>query len=85
MLYFVDGIYGTEAVVEQKHLAYLLSNKLRSEYLEMCSFVRASMSLAIVRSKKFFFCGARDKESFIPHRPNLEDGSVIELMAPCRG
>ena len=45
MVYFNDGIPGTEAVA-----ALLLSNKLKREYLEMCGFVRDQMSLAIVRS-----------------------------------
>ena len=50
MVYSADGIPKTEDITEQRRLAPLLSNKLKREYLEMCGFVRARMSLAIVRS-----------------------------------
>ena len=50
MMYSTDGIPITEAVVAQLHLASLLSNKLKREYLEMCGFVWENMSPAIVRS-----------------------------------
>ena len=43
MVYSVDGITGIEAIVAQRRLASLLSNKLKREYLEMCGFVRAWM------------------------------------------
>ena len=38
----------------QRHLASLLSNKLKREYLEMCGFVRACVSLTIERSSTLF-------------------------------
>ena len=65
MVYSADGIPGTEAVSAQQHLASLLSNKLKQEYLEMCGFVRARMSLSVVRSNTLLLCGARDKEAYI--------------------
>ena len=49
MVYYLDGIPGTEAIAAQRRLALLLSNKLKREYLDMCGFVRDSISLAIVR------------------------------------
>ena len=49
MVYSANGNTGTEAIVAQRCLAFLLSNKLKQEYSEMCGFVRAKMSLVIVR------------------------------------
>ena len=50
MVYSVDGIPGAEALATQKRLDTLLIYNLKQEYSEMCVFVRAKMSLAIVRS-----------------------------------
>ena len=50
MVYSVDGIPRVEALAAQKRLAALLSYKLKREYSEMCGFLRARMSLTIVRS-----------------------------------
>ena len=50
MVYSEDGIPRAEALAAQKRLAALLRYKLKWEYSEMCGFVRARMSLAIVRS-----------------------------------
>ena len=61
MVYSADGIPGAEALAAQKRLAVLLSYKLKQEYYEMCGFVRARMSLAIVRSNSLLFRGPRDK------------------------
>ena len=49
MVYSANGNTGTEAIVAQRCLAFLLSNKLKQEYSEMCGFVRAKMSLVIMR------------------------------------
>ena len=61
MVYSVDGIPGSEALAAQKILSGLLSYKLKREYSEMCGFVRAGMSLAIVRSNSLLLCVPRDK------------------------
>ena len=61
-----------------------VSNKLKWEYLEMCGFVRAHMSLSIVRSNTLFLRGARDKKAYIRPRPNMEDGAVMTLLEPWR-
>ena len=63
MVYSTDGIPGTDAVTAQICLALLLSNNLKREYLKMCGFIRACMSLAIVRSRTLLLCSARDKEA----------------------
>ena len=50
MVYSAERISRVEALAAQKRLAALLRYKLKWEYSEMCGFVRARMSLAIVRS-----------------------------------
>ena len=89
MVYSVDGIPGAEALAAHKRLdallSYKLSYKLNREYSEMCGFVRARMSLAIVRSNSLILRGPRDKGARIRQRPELIDGAVMALLAPCRG
>ena len=85
MVYSVDGIPRTEAVASHPNLALLLSNNLKREYLEICGFVRAWISLAIVISNTLLLCDARDKEAYIPQRLNIEDVSVMAQLAPWRG
>ena len=57
----------------------------KREYSEMCSFVRARMSLAIVRSNSLLLRGPRDKGARIRQRPELTDGAVMPLLPPWRG
>ena len=61
MVYSADGIPGAEALAAQKRLAALLSYNLKREYSEMCGFVWARMSLAIVISNSLLLRGPRDK------------------------
>ena len=61
MVYSADGIPGAEALAMQKRLAALLSYKLKQEYSEICGFVRARMSLAIVRSSSLLLHVPLDK------------------------
>ena len=85
MVYSADGIPGMEAIAAQQRLSLLLNNKLKREYSEMCGFVRAQMALVIVRSNTLLLHGARDLEAYTQHRPNLDDGEVMELLAPWWG
>ena len=62
IVYSMDRIPGTDAVPAQRHLASLFCNETNQGYLEMCSFVRDRMSLAIVISNTLLRCGAMDKE-----------------------
>ena len=48
MVYSTDRIPGAEALAAQNILAALLIYKLKRECSEMCGFVRARVSLAIV-------------------------------------
>ena len=65
MVYSADRIPGSEALSAQKRLAALLSYKLKREYSEMCGFVRAMMSLAIVRSNSLLLYGPHEQEACI--------------------
>ena len=65
MVYYTDGVTGMETVSAHQLLSLLLSNNLKREYLEMCGFIRAWMSLAIVISNTLLLRGARDKEVYI--------------------
>ena len=85
MVYSADGIPGAEALAAQKRLAALLSYKLKQEYSEMCGFVRARMSLAMVRSDSLLLRGPRNKGVRIRQLPELADGVVMALLAPWRG
>ena len=85
MVYSVDGIPVAEALAAQKRLATLHSYKLNQEYSEMCGFVRARMSLAILRSNSLLLRGPCDKGARIRQRPELTDGAVMLLLAPWRG
>ena len=85
MVYPEDGIPGAEALDAQKRLAALLSYKLKWKYSEMCGFVRASMSLSIVRYNSMLLRGPRDKGAHIWQRTDLTDGAVMALLAPWRG
>ena len=85
MVYSADGIPGVEALAAQKRLSALLSYKLKREYSEMCGFVRARMSLAIVRSNSLLLRGPREKGACIWQQLELRDGLVMSLLAPWRG
>ena len=63
----------------------LLSYKLKREYSEMCGFVRARMSLAIVRSNSLLLRGSCEKGARIWQQPELTDGAVMALLEPWRG
>ena len=85
MLYYAEGIPGSEALAAQKRLAALLSYKLKREYSEMCGFVRARISLAIVRSNSMLLRGPHYKGERIRKLTELTDGAVMALIAPCCG
>ena len=84
MVYSGDGIPEKESIAAHRHLASLLSNNPKQEYLEMCGFVRAWMSLSIVIYNTLLLHGAKDKYMYIQKMPILEDGAVMALMAPWR-
>ena len=85
MVYSSYRIPEAEAIAAQESLAALLSYKLKRENSEMCGFVRARMSLPIVRSNSLLLCGPCDKGVRIWQQPDLTDGSVMALVAPWQG
>ena len=82
MVYSADGITGAKALAAKMRLAALLSYKLKWEYSEMCGFVWAWMSLAIVRSNSLILRGPQYKGARILQQPKLMDGSVMALLTP---
>ena len=85
MVYSADGIPKAEDLSAKKRLATLLIHKLNQEYSEMWGFVRARMSLEMVRSNSQLLRGPRDKGVHIRQQPELMDGAVMELLAPWCG
>ena len=85
MIYSVDVIPRAAALAAQKILAALLSYKLKREYSEIRGFVKARMSLEIVRSNSLLLWGPRDKGELIWQLPELTDGAVMALLAPWTG
>ena len=85
MVYSTDRILIAEDLAYQKWLSALLSCKLKREYSEMCGFMRARMSIVMVRSDILLLRGPRDKGACICQRTELTDGAVMALLAPWRG
>ena len=85
MVYSAGGIPGVEDLATQNRLAALLSYNLKREYSEMCGFVWARMSLAIVISKSLLLRGPCDKAAHIRQQPELTDGAAMALLATWRG
>ena len=77
MVYSAYRIPGAEALAAQKRLAALLSYKLKRGYSEMCGFLRARMSLAIVRSYRMLLLGLQEKGAYIRQRPG--NGTACSL------
>ena len=85
MVYSADETPRAEALAPQKRLAALLSSKLKREYYEMCVFVKARMSLAIVIYISLLLCNPWYKGSRIQQQQELMDEEVIELIPPWHG
>ena len=81
----MDGIPVAESLAAQKILATLLSYNLKLDYSEMCGFVKARISLAIVRFNSLLLGGPQYKGARIQKRPELTDWVVMSLIAPWRG
>ena len=69
----------------QISLALLLRDSQKQGYLEMYGFVRARVSLAVVRSTTLLLRGTRYKGVYIIQRPDLADGEVMALIATWKG
>ena len=82
MVYSAYGIPGADALAAQKRLAALLSYKMKWEYSGMCGFVKARMSLAIVKSNILLLRGPCGKGVLFRKQPELTDGAVMALLMP---
>ena len=51
----------------------------------MCGFVRARLSLVIIRSNSLLLSGPWYKEPRIRKRPELVDVALMALLVPLRG
>ena len=85
MVYSADRIPGAEELAAQKRLVALPRYKLKQEYSEMCGFVRARMSLAIVRSISLLLRRPPYKGACICQQLELTDKAVMALLAPWQG
>jgi hypothetical protein len=81
LVYSVDGMACKEALAFEKRLASLMATKHERRYSEMVGFVRARMSLAVIRSNTLLLRGARVGRAF---RPELLDGAAFSAMEGVR-
>jgi hypothetical protein len=77
----VDGLLGKEATTFSKRLAAKLASKWQRTYSEVCGYVNARLSIAIVRATHLCLRGSRvptDKMS--TRRALWEDGAGLGLL-----
>ena len=77
LAYSVDGMACKEAKAFEKRVASLLAMKLGRQYSKMVGFVRARMSLAVVRSNTLLLRGARGGRLM---RLLLHDGAAFDAL-----
>ena len=75
-----DGLLGKEAVALLRNLAERLSNKTGKCYSETCGFLRARLSIAIVRSVHLCLRGSRIPTNSMSRHPQWEDGAGLGLF-----
>ena len=71
MVYSVDGIAGRAARHAERRLATMLAEKWKRPYPSMVFYVRARMTLAVVRANSLLIRGSRDTQS--RRRPQISD------------
>ena len=79
LVYSVNGMACKEARAFEKRVASLLALKWEQRYSKMVGFVRAWMSLAIIRSNTHLLRGARTSR---PQRLSMEDGAAMSGHGP---
>ena len=76
-----DGLLGREASFLLQRLSALLAEKWGKSYSEVCGFVRARMSIAVVRATHLCLRGSRIPASQIAfRRPQWEDQAGLGLF-----
>ena len=76
LVYSVDGMTGPETRAAEKRLAEKLSKKWKRDYSELCGYVRACMSIVVVRANTLMHCGQRAKRR--PYHPLIEYGDAMD-------
>jgi hypothetical protein len=77
----VDGMLGREAKTFAKRLAAKLANKWEKSYSQVCGYVNARLSIAIVRATHLCMRGSRVPVHKISIRyPQWEDGAGLSLF-----
>ena len=77
LVYSVDGMACKTARAFEKLVASKLATKMDRRYSEMVGFVRARMSLAVIRSNTLLLRGARVGRAF---RPDIADAAAFNAM-----
>jgi hypothetical protein len=76
-----DGMLGREAKTFAKRLAAKLANKWEKSYSQVCGYVNARLSIAIVRATHLCMRGSRVPVHKISIRyPQWEDGAGLSLF-----
>jgi hypothetical protein len=76
-----DGLIGKEAKTSLKKLSSLLAEKWGKSYSEVCGYVNARMSIAIVRATHLCLRGSRVPTSRMSNRlPQWEDKAGLSLF-----
>ncbi len=76
-----DGLLGKEAKTLLKKLSSVLSEKWGKSYSEVCGYVNARMSIAIVRATHLCLRGSRVPASRMSNRrPQWEDKAGLSLF-----
>ena len=76
-----DGLKGCEATVFMKRIAALLSEKWQRPYSEVCGYVNARISIAIVRATHLCLRGSRVPAAQMSNRrPQWEDRAGLGLF-----
>ena len=60
LIFSVDGMEGKKATAARKRLASKLAEKWHKEYSQVCGFLRARLSVALVRAANQCLRGTRD-------------------------
>ena len=85
LVFSVDGLMGKEAQAFLRRLAQLLSRKWEQPYSQVCGYVRARVSIVIVRATHLCIRGSRIPADRISHhRSQWEDGAGLGLFGPTR-
>ena len=77
LVYSVDGMACKTARAFEKRVASKLATKMDRRYSEMVGFVRARMSLVVIRSNTLLLRGARVGRAF---RPDIADAAAFNAM-----